>query len=304
MNRILGAILATLAFGCGGRVDPIDGMDAGFDPDSSTILLPREACGEVLAVPGGQVFFGEFAQAQDSYLPATCGSLGVGGTPNKALTVQTFGLMRTPVTNGCYAECVKAGSCSEPAPSSVDWRSVDRRAFPVGKVSFAQAQTFCAWAGGRLPTIVQATRAAQGGVAFPGVKAMTEARIACQKNFVARPDCARFESMTLFGPSPDHTNFAVDTLATDTAPFGHRDVAAMGVWTRSYLGGSYLADGGYCSLPDGAPDFVSGPREAESFAIAIAEFQSTLLTPTSGFSGPVGSTESMISARVGVRCAF
>ncbi|CAN5805137.1 hypothetical protein BH09MYX1_BH09MYX1_63890 [soil metagenome] len=299
-SRILGGILAALACGCGGRVDPIAGTDAGFDPDSSTILLPREACGEVLAVPGGSVFFGEFTQAGESYTPRGCGVLGGGAIPNKLLTVQTFGLMRTPVTNGCYAECVKAGSCSEPAPSSVDWRSFDRRAFPVGKISFAQAQTFCAWAGGRLPTIAQATRAAQGGVAFPGVKAMTEARIACQKNAAARPDCARFESMTLFGPSPDHTNFAVDTLATDTGPFGHRDVAAMGAWTRTYFG-QYLLDGGYCSLPDGAPDFVSGPRDAESFAIAIAEFQSTLFTPTSGFDGPVVATESMIDARIGVR---
>jgi formylglycine-generating enzyme required for sulfatase activity len=76
-------------------------------------------------------------------------------------------LDRTEVTNEAYERCVQAGVCDE--PSSCDWREGknpfceyqrgDRRRHPA-RVRFYQASIYCAWAGKRLPSHDEWTRAA------------------------------------------------------------------------------------------------------------------------------------------------
>jgi hypothetical protein len=45
-------LAAVIAVACGGQIDP---YSTGFDPDASTILLPKDVCGKVLGIPGGPV---------------------------------------------------------------------------------------------------------------------------------------------------------------------------------------------------------------------------------------------------------
>jgi formylglycine-generating enzyme required for sulfatase activity len=64
-----------------------------------------------------------------------------------------FAIDKTEVTVAAYRACVAAGRCTRPAPGqhcSFDLAGHDEH--PVNCVTQAQAATFCAWAGRRLPT--------------------------------------------------------------------------------------------------------------------------------------------------------
>ncbi|HOX44519.1 MAG TPA: SUMF1/EgtB/PvdO family nonheme iron enzyme [Myxococcota bacterium] len=63
---------------------------------------------------------------------------------------------KSEVTVAQYRACVDAGKCSPPNNKSdsqfCNWGYPDRDSHPVNCVDWNQAQAFCAWAGGRLPT--------------------------------------------------------------------------------------------------------------------------------------------------------
>jgi gamma-glutamyl hercynylcysteine S-oxide synthase len=87
--------------------------------------------------------------------------------PVHAVQVATFGIDRYEVTNGRYGACVDAGVCTPPALTiSRDRPSYFRDArfadYPVVFVSWAQADTFCRFDGGRLPTEAEWEKTARG----------------------------------------------------------------------------------------------------------------------------------------------
>jgi formylglycine-generating enzyme required for sulfatase activity len=72
-----------------------------------------------------------------------------------------FWIDRTEVTVARYRRCVAAGACDEP-PYASGGRRFDRPELPVVLVTWGDAQRFCAWAGGRLPTEAEWERTARG----------------------------------------------------------------------------------------------------------------------------------------------
>ncbi len=152
--------------------------------------------------------------------------LGGGSVPN--LCVDRY---ETQVA--VYTPCVDAAVCAAPGPGN--YFVTGREAFPVQAVSFADAQSFCAYAGKRLPTRAEWQWLAQNGgsqSAFPwGELAPT-----------ATDDPPR---VCALAPTPD--SCASGSYPAGDSGFGISDLSGnVAEWvddagTPCLAGGSYLA---------------------------------------------------------------
>ena len=115
---------------------------AASRPDGSP--APGEQTGRVL-IPAGPFTRGSTRGADDE-------------RPVKVNTLPAFHIDRTEVTRAMYGRCLAAHRCK--------WLAIDLQAepnLPVTDVNWSEARTFCAFAGGRLPTEDEWEKAARGG---------------------------------------------------------------------------------------------------------------------------------------------
>lgn len=116
-----------------------------------------------VSIPGGSFMMGSGSSAWQK-----------SEKPRHHVTVPTFQIAKTLVTNKQYKACVDAGACSPAhvfdgtclggsySPGNIpdSFQGDDK---PVVCVDWEQAQKFSAWAGGRLPTEAEWEYAARGG---------------------------------------------------------------------------------------------------------------------------------------------
>ncbi|MEM6989307.1 MAG: SUMF1/EgtB/PvdO family nonheme iron enzyme [Myxococcota bacterium] len=73
--------------------------------------------------------------------------------------VSAFQIGRSEVSQAEYQACVAAGACEAPA---MNYDPVATPNYPVVRIDWSMATTYCEWAGGRLPTEAEWAKAARG----------------------------------------------------------------------------------------------------------------------------------------------
>jgi formylglycine-generating enzyme required for sulfatase activity len=144
--------------------------------------------------------------------------------PVETKRLPAFRIDRTEVTRGMYARCVAARRCPAPAgaPAAEPGEADDQNQnLPVTNVSWNDARTFCAFAGGRLPTEDEWEKAARGsdGREFP---------------WGSEVSCAHANWGNFDGEGPCRTEnpgrpTAVGSHPSGASPYGVQDLAGN-VW--------------------------------------------------------------------------
>lgn len=93
-----------------------------------------------------------------------------GGQTRTKEKVSEFRLSITPVRKAEYAACEAAGTCSPPNPAcearlQASGLASDAADSPAACLTAKQAQSYCSWVGGQLPTLAQWLLAGRGTVA-------------------------------------------------------------------------------------------------------------------------------------------
>ncbi len=183
---------------------------------------------------------GEFLMGSGASDPAASAN----EKPQHAVYLDAFWIDRTEVTNAMYRQCVQAGKCPEPFHTSSYARdnyygNPDFDNFPVVYVSWYNAQSYCAWAGRRLPSEAEWEKAARGSDAFlyPWGNTLPDA------------------SLANFGRLVIDTT-AVGSYPAGASPYGALDMSGnVWEWVNDYYSETY-----YSVSPQRNP---TGPAEGQ-----------------------------------------
>lgn len=215
--------------------------------------------------------------------------------PQHEVTLSGYCIDKTEVTVAAYAACVKKGSCSPATPLNpaepgerdrtnklnhlCNGARADRRDHPVNCIDWNQAETYCKWAGKRLPTEAEWEYAARGSVEgmYPwGNDPPTSKRL----NACGSECYALLKRMGLAQPWPSlmyddsdgwESTAPVGSYRAGASPFGALDMAGnVEEWTADNYG-SYHADAvtNPTGPASGLERVVRGGGWADSAATAV-----------------------------------
>jgi len=177
--------------------------------------------------------------------------MGIGNTPQKTVTLDSYWIGVTDVTNKMYAQCAASGSCAAPAQEigTPIYTNPDYGDYPVVGVTWDMAANYCQWAQGSLPTEAQWEKAARGqsSSVFPWGN--------------DNPGC----DLLNYGGCLKHTN-GVNDYPGGRSPYGLFDMAGnVFQWINDFYAEQY-----YDSMPTSNP---TGPASGDSHVIRGSSFE-------------------------------
>ena len=202
-------------------------------------------------------------------------------SPIHAVYLDTYQIGKHEVTNRQYNQCVKAGTCS--APNNKIFSIQEYKLHPVVNVSWNDANTYCEWIGGRLPTEAEWEKAARG----------TDERIYPWGNSIDCSFANYFDSTNRHEPCVGNTT-PVGSYEKGMSPYGVYDMTGNVLeWVNDWSSDTY-----YRSSPSTNP---SGPESGNKRVLRGGPYLTGELgvTVTVRYSDvPASSSE-----EVGFRCA-
>jgi len=211
----------------------------------------------MVLIPAGEFSMGgseldALQQCDQWNIKGNCGAfLFVDEEPPQTVLLDNFYIDQYEVTNGSYRACVDVGMCNPPYDRQSQTRSnyygnTAYDQYPVISVSWSDAQTYCQWRGGRLPTETEWEKAARGteGFLYPWGNAFESGKTNfcdenCSQSWAYRQIDDGFSDTAPVGSFPG-----------DVSPFGVFDMGGnVAEWTADwyapYPGGNPAASEGY-----------------------------------------------------------
>jgi formylglycine-generating enzyme required for sulfatase activity len=181
----------------------------------------------------------------DGWITIAAGSFPMGCTaaepgcvsdaqPQHQVFLNEYRIMKNSVTNAQYQQCVAAGACTPPLSTASYSRTTyygnaAYADYPVIYVSWGNAESYCNYAGGHLPTEAQWEKAARGADArtYPWGE--------------GTPACILANAFIGSGLCVGDTS-RVGSLISGASPYGALDMAGNAQeWTSDWYDGSYYA---------------------------------------------------------------
>lgn len=194
----------------------------------------------VVYVPEGEFIMGKDEELVSDHAPAHTVSLG------------DFWIHQTEVTNQMYAGCVAAGLCTLPdQEADGPYYDIQYSNHPVVNVDWNQAETYCEWILGRLPSEAEWEKAARGdgGDPYPWGE--------------ETPDCGMLNADECLDPAD---TAPVRTYGGGASPYDLADTAGnVFEWVQDWYDETY-----YASSPAADP---TGPAVGEERVFRGSSFQ-------------------------------
>lgn len=203
-------------------------------PTETLVSTETPEAGETIVYEAGDERIREQDEMVMIYIPEGVFKMGNSAgrddeKPERSVQLDAYWIDKFEVNVGQYQICVKDGTCREPKQFDSNSRrsyynNPSFQDYPVIFVDWYQAQTYCEWAGGDLPTEAQWEKAARG----------TKAREYPWGNTKPSKDLANF-----------HETGIRDTEVVGSFPDGASEYGVMDLagnvweWVRDWYRGSY-----------------------------------------------------------------
>ncbi|MEN9564633.1 MAG: hypothetical protein RIR73_2877 [Chloroflexota bacterium] len=285
-NLILGSMLtlAVILSSCGTPTPEVITVVVTATNPPATDAPATEAVPPLAPVTLGGPQSGETIKWIDGsalvYIPAGSFSMGYGGdAPVHSVNLSGYWIQQTKVTNRMYDQCVKAGVCSSPTQElgGPVFTNPEFASHPVVGVNWDQAQAYCTWIQGSLPTEAQWEKAARGanGNTYPWGN--------------IEPTCDLLNYSNCYGRTTNTNNYDAGK-----SPFGVFDMAGnVFEWVADWYDANY-----YAASPADNP---TGPASGQYRGIRGSSFETAeeqVLTAIRRFNEPNDSGRD-----IGFRCA-
>ena len=149
MNRLILLVFVVLVL-------VLVGSGCGSESQGDTWTRPADEM-VMVYVPEG-----EFEMGSNEEFPPFLHGKGIIGKPAHSVALDGFWIDRTEVSNAQYRRCVEAVECEAPGFMCMEFKDEAKTNHPLPCASWLQAEAYCAWAGGRLPTEAEWEYAARG----------------------------------------------------------------------------------------------------------------------------------------------